>query len=159
MKVVQLVISVLFVLVTFPSCSQGKIDSVFKSSFDVLYNEDSSIYDSQGDTLCIYFEKRFMRLDFFENVTGIFLERKIGVGANGMARVESIEVFKKWELWYEQEKSTLMWVDDTMDLQLPDDFASSCFNYVDNYPNQIRFKDDPDKIPYNPKVYNYEVKK
>lgn len=159
MKEVQLVISMLFVLVTFTSCGQSKIDTVFKTSFEVLYNENSSIYDTQGDTLCIYFEKRFMILDFFENVTGIFLERKIGVGANGMARVESTEVFKKWELWYEQEKRTLAWVDDTMEIQLPDVFVSSCYNYVDNYPNQIRFKDELDKIPYNPKVYNYEVKR
>lgn len=158
MRQVKLVISI-FALIPFTGCGQGKIEKVFNNNFEVLYNEDPNIYNAQEDTLCAYFEKRFMVLDFFENVTGILLERKTGVGANGMARIESIEVFKKWESWYKREKGTLVWVDDTTKIQLPNAFVSSCFNYVDSYPNQVRFKDELGKVPYNPKVYSYEVQR
>jgi hypothetical protein len=129
---------------------KNKLDSVFNNYLNFLINEDSTIIYKSDDTLCQYWEKRILIIDFFENITGIFLERKPGVGNEGICRIETRDDYKKWEDWYNKERDSLIWVNDNQRINSSEVGSSRYIDYARFYPNNIRFVWKPDEIPKSP---------
>jgi hypothetical protein len=129
--------------------SQCKIDSVFKTFFNYLKTDDSVFLskNSNADSLCLNFEKRKISIDFFENITGIYLERKAGIGNEGICVVESYAILKNWEDWYDINKKNLVWINDGNKVQNLESEHFKWIDYLEFYPNYIRFIWKKGEIP------------
>ena len=127
--------------------SNHKIDSVFSSFLKFMVNDDSAIIEKGSDTICFYIQKRMLIIDFFENITGIFLERKPGVGNEGICRIETLENIRKWENWYFNKRDSLVWVNDNKMINNPSSESIKCIDYEHLYPNNIRFVGKKNEIP------------
>jgi hypothetical protein len=123
-----------------------KIDSVFKSFFTYLDTDDNKIISrSNDDSICIYYEKLQVIYDFLENITGIYMKRELRNNVIYISCNDSI--IKQWEKWYSINQSKLVWIDDGIKIIKPDSKWFKCVDYVNYYPNNIRYNCKRKEIP------------
>lgn len=122
-----------------------KIDSVFSECFNFLKKGSDLSYVTNEDSICFFYEKRQIALDFLENITGIFSPRILD--NNNIVVIESDSILNKWIEWYHQNKYNLVWIDDRIRISNPDSKWFKCANYEDYYPNNIRFNCKRNEIP------------
>ena len=157
----------------------SKVDSVFTLYFDFLNHADSSIIDSSNfDLASKNFKKQLVILDFFENISGIFLKREyrqeheyVNSGKsfycystnNGFTKicvVFTLSDYEKWKQWYNDNKIKLCWVVDNGIISTVSPINFSFIDYKAFYPNFIRFKERVDWIPISQKPdYIMELKR
>ncbi|MBN1639359.1 MAG: hypothetical protein JW866_10345 [Ignavibacteriales bacterium] len=147
----------------------SKVDSIFNSYFDFLTRDILGIDTTDYDLQAKESEMAFLIYDFFENISGHFQQRQLfsehdypKIGKiwycystnNGFSKVCVIntdEDFESWRNWYNNNKSSLIWIDDDKKIQSKSSNEFYYLDYITNYPSEIRFKDKLDWIPMSQK--------
>lgn len=126
--------------------SNNEVDSVFKSFFKYLEINDSLLIErGNDDSLCIYFEKLQIVYAFFENISGIYMERELKNNVIYINYEDSVK--NKWEEWYNINQTKLVWVEDGKSINNEEGEWFKCLDYEKFYPSQIRFSDNINEIP------------
>jgi hypothetical protein len=143
----------------------SRVDSVFNTYFDFLTRDSSDIDTVDYDLQFKETEMAILIYNFFENISGHFLQRQLfnehdypkngkswycystNNGFSSVCVIYMEEDFDFWKNWYADNKFLLTWTQDDKKINSKPSLDFYYIDYKQDYPSKIRFKAKVDWIP------------